>query len=57
MEAPAEEVHEEEETQNAEFDWEEVVDEATVEGESGSGEKLFDVEDEVQDSPDVNKAI
>ncbi|GAB2278805.1 hypothetical protein Dimus_013479 [Dionaea muscipula] len=54
MEAPAEEVHEEEETQNTKFDWEEVVDEAAVEGESGSGEKFFDAEDEVQDSPDVN---
>ncbi|GAB2285642.1 hypothetical protein Dimus_020083 [Dionaea muscipula] len=57
MEAPAEEVHEEEETQNAEFDWEEVVDEAVVEGESGSGEKFFNAEDEVQDSPYVNEAV
>ncbi|GAB2275765.1 hypothetical protein Dimus_010516 [Dionaea muscipula] len=57
MEAPAEEVHEEEATQNAEFDWEEVVDEAAVEGKSGSGEKFFDVEDEVQDSPDANEAV
>ncbi|GAB2268428.1 hypothetical protein Dimus_003389 [Dionaea muscipula] len=56
MEATAEEVHEEEATQNTEFDWEEVVDEAAVEGESGSGEKFFDAEDEVQDSPDVNEA-
>ncbi|GAB2286157.1 hypothetical protein Dimus_020582 [Dionaea muscipula] len=57
MEASSEEVHEEEETQNAEFDWEEVVDKAAVEGESRSGEKFFDAEDEVQDSPDVNEAV
>ncbi|GAB2273659.1 hypothetical protein Dimus_008441 [Dionaea muscipula] len=27
------------------------------EGESGSGEKFFDAEDEVQDSPNVNEAV
>ncbi|GAB2265283.1 hypothetical protein Dimus_000350 [Dionaea muscipula] len=56
VDAP-EEVHEEEESQNTEFDWEEVVDEVAVEGELGSGEKFFDAEDEVQDSPNVNEAV
>ncbi|GAB2275857.1 hypothetical protein Dimus_010600 [Dionaea muscipula] len=56
-EAPAENVHEEEEEGQTDFDWEAVVDEAVVEGESGSGEKFFDAEDEVQDSPDVNEAV
>ncbi|GAB2298095.1 hypothetical protein Dimus_032169 [Dionaea muscipula] len=45
VEALAEEVHEED-VQN-EFDWEA--------GESGSGEKFYDVEDEVQESPEVNE--
>ncbi|GAB2266024.1 hypothetical protein Dimus_001053 [Dionaea muscipula] len=51
MAAPAEDVHEEEEGQNN-FD---EVDEATVQGESRSGEKFYDAEDEVQESPEVNK--
>ncbi|GAB2278799.1 hypothetical protein Dimus_013473 [Dionaea muscipula] len=51
--APEEETEEEEKDQ-PEFDWEAVVDEAAVEGESGSGEKFYDVEDEVQGSPAVN---
>ncbi|GAB2294899.1 hypothetical protein Dimus_029090, partial [Dionaea muscipula] len=36
IEAPAEEVHEEEEAQNAKFDWEVVIDGAAVQGESES---------------------
>ncbi|GAB2296252.1 hypothetical protein Dimus_030379, partial [Dionaea muscipula] len=47
LEAPAEKVHEEEEGQN-DLDWE---------GESGSGEKFYDAEDEVQESPEVNDEI
>ncbi|GAB2283569.1 hypothetical protein Dimus_018075 [Dionaea muscipula] len=39
------------------FDWEAVIDDATVEGESGSGEKFYDAEDEVQGSPEVNDEI
>ncbi|GAB2265796.1 hypothetical protein Dimus_000831, partial [Dionaea muscipula] len=49
-----------EEEQNQEFDWEVVIDEAVLHGEhmekeveadeSGSGEKFFDAEDEVQES-------
>ncbi|GAB2282171.1 hypothetical protein Dimus_016723 [Dionaea muscipula] len=34
-----------------------LVDEAAVEGESGSGEKFYDVEDEVQRTPAVNDDI
>ncbi|GAB2288751.1 hypothetical protein Dimus_023063, partial [Dionaea muscipula] len=47
IEAPAEEVHEEE-VQN-DFDWEAVIDEAADQGESGSGEKFYDAEDEIQE--------
>ncbi|GAB2290471.1 hypothetical protein Dimus_024748 [Dionaea muscipula] len=34
-----------------------VIDEATVEGESGSGEKFYDAEDKDQSSPEVNEEI
>ncbi|GAB2295398.1 hypothetical protein Dimus_029570 [Dionaea muscipula] len=54
--APEEETEEEEKDQT-EFDCEAVVDEAVVEGESGSGEKFYDAEDEVQGSPAVNDDI
>ncbi|GAB2290167.1 hypothetical protein Dimus_024449 [Dionaea muscipula] len=57
LEAPVEEVHEEEAVQNQDFDWEAVIDEAAVEGESGPGEKFYDAEDEVQESPSVNEEI
>ncbi|GAB2299657.1 hypothetical protein Dimus_033716 [Dionaea muscipula] len=53
--ASAEEVHEEE-VQN-DFDWEAVIDEAVDQGESGSGEKFYDAEDEVQESPEVNEEV
>ncbi|GAB2298115.1 hypothetical protein Dimus_032187 [Dionaea muscipula] len=55
-EVPEEEIEEEEENQT-DFDWETVVDEAAVEGESGSGEKFYDAEDEVQGSPEVNDEV
>ncbi|GAB2288288.1 hypothetical protein Dimus_022628 [Dionaea muscipula] len=55
-EVPEEEDEEEEENQ-PDFDWEAVVDEAAVEGESGSGEKFYDAEDEVQGSPEVNDEL
>ncbi|GAB2284056.1 hypothetical protein Dimus_018533 [Dionaea muscipula] len=54
--APEEEIEEEEKNQT-DFDWEAVVDETAVEGESGSGEKFYDAEDEVQGSPKVNDEI
>ncbi|GAB2302373.1 hypothetical protein Dimus_036387, partial [Dionaea muscipula] len=47
-----EDVHEEEEEDQTDFDWEAVIDEATDQGESGSGEKFFDAEDEVQEPPE-----
>ncbi|GAB2303780.1 hypothetical protein Dimus_037759, partial [Dionaea muscipula] len=53
-EAPEEEAEEEVDAQT-DFDWEAVIDEAAVEGESGSGEKFYDAEDEVQESPEVNE--
>ncbi|GAB2296565.1 hypothetical protein Dimus_030676 [Dionaea muscipula] len=48
IEAPTEEVNEEE-VQN-DFHWEAVIDEAADQGESGSGEKFYDAEDEIQES-------
>ncbi|GAB2276542.1 hypothetical protein Dimus_011262 [Dionaea muscipula] len=47
--APAEEVHEEEEVQNADFDWEAVIDEAAVQGESGSDDQFFDAQVDVEE--------
>ncbi|GAB2288190.1 hypothetical protein Dimus_022531, partial [Dionaea muscipula] len=55
-EDPAEEEHEEAEAQN-DFDWEAVIDEAADQGESESGEKFYDAEDEVQESPEVNEEV
>ncbi|GAB2283571.1 hypothetical protein Dimus_018077 [Dionaea muscipula] len=51
------EAEEEEERNQDGFDWEAVIDEAAVEGESGSGEKFYDAEDKDQSSPEVNKEI
>ncbi|GAB2276054.1 hypothetical protein Dimus_010796 [Dionaea muscipula] len=56
VEAPEEEAEEEVDAQT-DFDWEAVIDEAAVEGESGLGEKFYDAEDEVQGSPEVNDEI
>ncbi|GAB2269120.1 hypothetical protein Dimus_004049 [Dionaea muscipula] len=55
-EAPAVEEHEEADAYN-DFDWEAVIDEAADQGESGSGEKFYDAEDEVQESPEVNEEV
>ncbi|GAB2270977.1 hypothetical protein Dimus_005833 [Dionaea muscipula] len=57
VEAPEEEAEEEEERNQADFNWEAVIDEAAVEGESGSGEKFYDAEDKEQGSPEVNEEI
>ncbi|GAB2297632.1 hypothetical protein Dimus_031722, partial [Dionaea muscipula] len=57
VDAPEEEAEEEDEGNKDDFDWEAVIDEAAVEGESGSGEKFYDAEDKEQDSPEVNKEI
>ncbi|GAB2297614.1 hypothetical protein Dimus_031706, partial [Dionaea muscipula] len=57
IDAPAEEAEVEEEAQNSGFDWEAVVDEAAVQGESGSDDQFFDaqvdVEELVAEAPDV----
>ncbi|GAB2286125.1 hypothetical protein Dimus_020549 [Dionaea muscipula] len=47
-EAPEEEVEEEEKDQT-DFDWEAVVDEAAVEGESGSDEQFYDAQVDVEE--------
>ncbi|GAB2272942.1 hypothetical protein Dimus_007756 [Dionaea muscipula] len=56
IEAPTEDVHEEEEAQN-DFDWEAVIDEAADQGESGSGEKFYDAEDEIQEPAAVVEEV
>ncbi|GAB2290518.1 hypothetical protein Dimus_024796 [Dionaea muscipula] len=57
IDAPAEEAEEEEEAQNQDFDWEAVVDEAAVQGESGSDDQFFyaqvDAEELVAEGPVV----
>ncbi|GAB2296711.1 hypothetical protein Dimus_030819 [Dionaea muscipula] len=55
--APEEEAEEEDEGNKDDFDWEAVVEEAVAEGESGSGEKFYDVEDKDQGSPEVHEEI
>ncbi|GAB2299424.1 hypothetical protein Dimus_033492, partial [Dionaea muscipula] len=42
--APEEEEEEEEERNKDDFDWEAVIDEATVEGESGSDDQFYDAQ-------------
>ncbi|GAB2290330.1 hypothetical protein Dimus_024609 [Dionaea muscipula] len=54
---PEEEEAPEEEGNQTDFDWEAVVDEAAVQGESRSGEKFYDAEDKDQGSPEVNDEI
>ncbi|GAB2296098.1 hypothetical protein Dimus_030235 [Dionaea muscipula] len=48
IEEPAEEVHEEEAAQK-DFDWEAVIDEAAVQGESGSDDQFFDAQVDVEE--------
>ncbi|GAB2278693.1 hypothetical protein Dimus_013367, partial [Dionaea muscipula] len=55
--APEVEAEDEDEGNKDDFDWEAVIDEATVEGESRSGEKFYDVEEEAQGSPDLHDEI
>ncbi|GAB2284252.1 hypothetical protein Dimus_018718 [Dionaea muscipula] len=56
--APAEneEVHGEEEVHD-DFEWEAVVDEAALQGESGSGEKFYDAEDKIQEPAAVVEEV
>ncbi|GAB2271508.1 hypothetical protein Dimus_006344 [Dionaea muscipula] len=51
--APEVEAEDEDEGNKEDFDWEAVIDEATVEGESGSGEKFYDAEEDAQGSPEL----
>ncbi|GAB2267830.1 hypothetical protein Dimus_002806 [Dionaea muscipula] len=51
------EAEKEDEGNKDDFDWEAVIDEAAVEGESGSGERFYDAEDETQGSPEVQEEI
>ncbi|GAB2276410.1 hypothetical protein Dimus_011138, partial [Dionaea muscipula] len=53
----AEEEAEKEEENQTGFDWEAVIDEAATEGESGSGEKFYDAEDENPSSPEEQEEI
>ncbi|GAB2292228.1 hypothetical protein Dimus_026477 [Dionaea muscipula] len=55
--APEEDAEEEEERNKDDFDWEAVIDEATVEGESGSGEKFYDAKEEAQGSLELHDEI
>ncbi|GAB2283428.1 hypothetical protein Dimus_017943 [Dionaea muscipula] len=55
--APEEEAEKEDEGNKDDFDWEAVIDEAAVEGESGSGERFYDAEDESRGSPDMHDEI
>ncbi|GAB2278426.1 hypothetical protein Dimus_013110 [Dionaea muscipula] len=49
IEAPAEEAEEEVEAQNSGFDWEAMVDEAAVQGKSGSDDQYFDAQVDVEE--------
>ncbi|GAB2297457.1 hypothetical protein Dimus_031561, partial [Dionaea muscipula] len=55
--APEVEAEDEDERNKDDFDWEAVIDEATVEGESGSGEKFYDLEEEARGSQDLHDEI
>ncbi|GAB2275748.1 hypothetical protein Dimus_010498 [Dionaea muscipula] len=57
VDAPEVEEEEEDEGNKDDFYWEAVIDEVTVEGESGSGERFYDAEDETQGSPEVQEEI
>ncbi|GAB2299511.1 hypothetical protein Dimus_033577 [Dionaea muscipula] len=57
VDAPEGEAEKEEERNQDYFDWEAMIEEAAVEGESGSGEKFYDAEDKDQSSPEANEEI
>ncbi|GAB2271206.1 hypothetical protein Dimus_006050 [Dionaea muscipula] len=52
--APEEEEEEEEERNKDDFDWEAVIDEATVEGESGSDDQFYDAQQKEQGTAGVD---
>ncbi|GAB2266382.1 hypothetical protein Dimus_001391 [Dionaea muscipula] len=57
VDVPEKEAEEEDEGNKDDFNWEAVIDEATVEEESGSGERFYDAEDKDQGSPEVQEEI
>ncbi|GAB2276501.1 hypothetical protein Dimus_011223 [Dionaea muscipula] len=57
VDAPEGQAEKEDERNKDDFDWEVVIDEAAVKGESGSGERFYDAEDETQGSPEVQEEI
>ncbi|GAB2288373.1 hypothetical protein Dimus_022705 [Dionaea muscipula] len=57
VDAPEEEAEEEDKGIKDDFNWEAVIDEATVEGESCSRERFYDAEDKDQGSPEVQEEI
>ncbi|GAB2288258.1 hypothetical protein Dimus_022598, partial [Dionaea muscipula] len=57
IDVPAEEEDEKEVENQTGFDWEAVIGEAATEGESGSGERFYDAEDEAHGSPDMHDEI
>ncbi|GAB2294829.1 hypothetical protein Dimus_029022 [Dionaea muscipula] len=57
VDEPEGQAEKEDERNKDDFDWEAVIDEAAVEGESGSGERFYDAEDETQGSPEVQEEI
>ncbi|GAB2281189.1 hypothetical protein Dimus_015793 [Dionaea muscipula] len=57
MAAPEGQAEKEDERNKDDFDWDAVIDEAAVEGESESGERFYDVEDETQGSPEMQEEI
>ncbi|GAB2268194.1 hypothetical protein Dimus_003172 [Dionaea muscipula] len=52
VDAPEEEAEKEDEGNKDDFDWEAVIDEATVEGESGSDDQFYDAQVEVEEPSD-----
>ncbi|GAB2290304.1 hypothetical protein Dimus_024583 [Dionaea muscipula] len=52
VDAPEEEAEKEDERNKDDFDWEAVIDEATVEGESGSDDQFYDAQVEVDEPSD-----
>ncbi|GAB2273371.1 hypothetical protein Dimus_008168 [Dionaea muscipula] len=57
VDEPEGQAEKEDERNKDDFDWEAVIDEVAVEGESGSGERFYDAEDETQGSPEVQEEI
>ncbi|GAB2283557.1 hypothetical protein Dimus_018064, partial [Dionaea muscipula] len=57
VDAPEEEAEKEDERNKDDFDWEAVIDEATVEGESGSDDQFYDAQVEVDEPVTETPAV